>query len=1196
MKKFPEVDVFYKRIGIIILLLLSVFYSCNYQKNTNHSLLTKRDSIAKPVLLHMLKPPTIALLDTCPPPKITQAHNKLVATSADFYIPMKQYNVEDGLVPGRISCSFCDKKGNLWFGSSDGGASCFNGKSFINYTRENGLVDDQIFSIFQDKDDNFWFGTWNGVTKYDGKTFKRFSNIYTSDPNVPPCCVFHGITEDNNNNIWIGSEGGLSKYNGRTFKNYKTTDGLKNESVYSILQDAKGNVWIGTDSGASKFNGKSFVNFTKSGGLVGNHISALLEDNNGNILFGTGEGLSIYNGHTFKNLTTSQGLISNKITSLLEDRNHHIWIGTNNGVSEYDGISFKNYSKINGLISNNIRSIVKDKDENIWFSTNEDGICKYPGNSFKTLTKAQGLASNEINAIFQDKDGVFWFGSNGDGVIKYDGKSFATFTKEQGLVDNGVLDIYQDRDNNIWIATYNGISCYNGKYFITYTTTQGLPVNTVWSIAQDKDGNMWFGTFGGGLSKLSYDRKSITTFSTHQGLTEDNIHEIIIDKKENIWLCNDNGGITQYNGKDFLNYGKEQGLKESGVLGCWEDRNNNLWFGGSEGFCRFDGKSFLYFSKDDGLPDNIVLDIKEDKQGVIWVGTRMGLSGLKFKPKENNSGEVSVQKFKNGDISVDNNYIKTNYNAVFETFSFKNDYPVKSINYTNSIFFDKDNKLWAGTTDKLVQFDEKEIYKNLAAPVLSIENIKINGEAIPWYDIKTDTSKPDSIIVKPNINEEQNLYDRILTPNQRDSIHRKFHAIEFDGITRFNALPVNLKLPYKNNSIAFAFVAVDPGRPNLVRYQYMLEGYDDSWSDISNSTTASFGNMNEGEYIFKLKALSSDGVWSPVLQYSFEVLPPWYRTWWAYIAYIIFAAFLMQRAIRWRIRKLNKEKALLEEKINFRTHQLKEEKQKVEATLSELKSTQAQLIQSEKMASLGELTAGIAHEIQNPLNFVNNFSEVNKELVDELENELKNNNNEEAILIAKDIKDNEEKILHHGKRADAIVKGMLQHSRISTGQKGPTDINALADEYLRLSYHGLRAKDKTFNATLQTDFDTTIDKINIVPQDIGRVLLNLFNNAFYAVIEKKKMQNENYEPTVSVCTKKIDDKIEIRVADNGNGIPPKVVDKIFQPFFTTKPTGQGTGLGLSLSYDIIKAHGGEIKVETKEVEGSEFIIQLPITV
>ena len=275
---------------------------------------------------------------------------------------------------------------------------------------------------------------------------------------------------------------------------------------------------------------------------------------------------------------------------------------------------------------------------------------------------------------------------------------------------------------------------------------------------------------------------------------------------------------------------------------------------------------------------------------------------------------------------------------------------------------------------------------------------------------------------------------------------------------------------------------------------------------------------------------------------------------------------------------------------------LQEQKEKIETTLSQLKSTQSQLIQSEKMASLGELTAGIAHEIQNPLNFVNNFSEVSNELLDEMKTEFKKGDAEEGFAIADDIKQNLEKILHHGKRADAIVKGMLQHSQSSSGKKEPTDINALADEYLHLAYHGLRAKDKSFNAALKTDFDESIGNINIIPQDIGRVILNLITNAFYAVNEKTKQGIAAYEPTVSVSTKKEGNKVLISVKDNGNGIPQKILDKIFQPFFTTKPTGQGTGLGLSLSYDIVKAHGGELKVETKEGEGSVFTIILPITI
>ncbi|MBS1575083.1 MAG: tetratricopeptide repeat protein [Bacteroidetes bacterium] len=311
--------------------------------------------------------------------------------------------------------------------------------------------------------------------------------------------------------------------------------------------------------------------------------------------------------------------------------------------------------------------------------------------------------------------------------------------------------------------------------------------------------------------------------------------------------------------------------------------------------------------------------------------------------------------------------------------------------------------------------------------------------------------------------------------------------------------------------------------------------------------------------------------------------------------YVLAAVILSFLSLAIILLRSNRHKQKANSLLHKQKLEIDTQKSKIETAYQELQATQVQLIHAEKMASLGGLTAGIAHEIQNPLNFVNNFSEVNADLASELEQEIDKGNLDEAKAIARDIRENELKIGEHGKRADAIVKGMLQHSRNNTGQKELTDINALAEEYLRLSYHGIRAKDKSFNANLKTDFDNSIGKVNIIPQDMGRVLLNLYNNAFYAVNEKAKLQADNYQPQVTIRTKKIDNKVQIEVGDNGKGIPQNIAAKIFQPFFTTKPSGQGTGLGLSLSYDIVKAHNGEIKVETKEGEGSVFTIHLPLT-
>jgi signal transduction histidine kinase len=343
---------------------------------------------------------------------------------------------------------------------------------------------------------------------------------------------------------------------------------------------------------------------------------------------------------------------------------------------------------------------------------------------------------------------------------------------------------------------------------------------------------------------------------------------------------------------------------------------------------------------------------------------------------------------------------------------------------------------------------------------------------------------------------------------------------------------------------------------------------------------------------------------SPLIPFAFMVMPV---TLSIYLGYAFGKRSQELQLNLERVQKLSKEKeSILSSQNENLEKQVQERTASLNQSLKDLKATQSQLIQSEKMASLGELTAGIAHEIQNPLNFVNNFSEINLELIGEIKSQQSALKTEEVDELLNDIAANEEKINHHGKRADAIVKGMLQHSRSSSGAKEPTNINALCDEYFRLAYHGLRAKDKSFNALMKTDFDEKIGTVNIIPQDIGRVILNLITNAFYTVDEKEKakgiMRNaeglthntENYQPTVSISTKKTNGMIEISVADNGNGIPEAIKEKIFQPFFTTKPTGQGTGLGLSLSYDIVKAHGGELRVETKEGEGSYFSILLPI--
>ena len=1149
----------------ILLAGLFTFNSCNHQPQPgiqNDAVKKTQGSSIK--TKEIFAAPSVHSITTANLPQIVKAGKPMTRIDtlkggAPFFT---NYGTDQGLAVSNIYCGLTDKIGNLWFGTNGGGVSRFDGKSFTNYTMAQGLVNNSVLAITQDKEGNLWFGTAAGLSKYDGI---KFTNYTTNQGLVSN--FIHDLRQDKAGNLWICTFGGVSKYDGKSFTNYTTDQGLASNIVMCIVEDNAGNLWFGTQGGgAIKYDGKSFTNYTTGQGLSNNNVFSITQDKAGNIWFGTSEGLSKYNGSSFTNYTTEQGLAGNNIYGIMQDRKGNIWLGTNGrGVSKYDGNGFTNYTTAQGLPSNTIRSSIQDRDGNVWFCTTGGGISKYDNGGLTNYTSGLGLSGYVVLCIMKDNAGNLWFGTEGEGISKYDGSRFTNYSSAQGLAGNNVWFIMQDRTGNIWFSTYAGVSKYDGNSFTTYTKAQGLAGNSVMSIVQDTAGNMWFSTLGEGVSK--YDGSSFTNYTTSQGLPSNSIYSSMLDKAGNIWFGTIGGGVSKYDGRNFTNYTTSQGLPSNSIYSSMIDRNGNLWFGTDDGLSKYNGNSFRKYTTDSGLADNTIYAIAEDSiRNIIWFGTNLGLSGLKQYSSSNGNSESNL----------------------FEIFNNNTGYPIKDLN-NNALCIDNKGILWAGCGDnKLIRFDYTAINKSTRPLNLEIQNVKVNNENICWNNLrhKSQTNKAaDSLAM---LNEMVATFGKVLSPLVLDNMHKKYGDIRFDGITRFYPVPVNLVLPYEDNNLTFEFAAIEPAMPKQVKYQYKMEGYDKDWSPLTNNTSAVFGRIMEGDYTFKLKALSPFGIWSEA-EYTFKVLPPWQRTWWAYTIFALSFIGIIWGLLYSHSQKLRRENRILEETVAHRTNQL-------EKSLEELKSTQAQLIQSEKMASLGELTAGIAHEIQNPLNFVNNFSEVNRELIEELKEEAKSGHNNEVIAIADNISANEEKIIHHGKRADAIVKGMMQHTQTSSGQKELTDINALADKYLRLSYHGFHAKDTSFDATIHNDFDESIGKVNIIPQDIGRVLLNLYNNAFYAVNEKKKQQPDGYEPSVSVSTKKKGDKVLLTVKDNGNGIPQNVIDKIFQPFFTTKPTGEGTGLGLSLSYDIItKEHRGTIKANTREGEFAEFIIQLPIS-
>ncbi|MBN7814603.1 two-component regulator propeller domain-containing protein [Algoriphagus pacificus] len=1109
------------------------------------------------------------------------------------------YTSDNGLAIDAISCSFMDSRGHLWFGTSGGGVSHYDGTGFTNYSTAQGLAANNLRSIIEDRNGNLWFGT-------------------------------------------VG--GGASKFDGKSFTNYNTSNGLPDDIIFIIKEDSQGNIWFGTNgAGVSKYDGKTFTTYTSADGLAGDLIISIEEDKEGNLWFGTyGNGVSRYDGSKFTTLNTEDGLPGDRVRIIYKDSKDLLWFGTvGDGVSSFNGRTFTNYTIEDGLASNLVRNIAEDKEGNMWFATTGGGISRFDGSTFTSYTNRQGLAGNNVISITEDRAGKLWFGTDGGGISRYDGKGFTTYTTTQGLAANIVLSITEDQNRNLWFGTASGgISKFDGKSFTNYSATQGLASDIVYSILENKSGQIWIGG-DGGLSL--FDGNSFTNYSTDQGLTAIEVYSILEDSKGNLWAGTDGGGVSKFDGTSFTNFTSDQGLAGYVVLSMLEDQAGRIWFGAADGgISVLDGNSLTNITVNQGLVDNSVIRLVQDKQGNIWIGTEHGLNFLSadrvsklfdpafdfsenlfqtFTSAEGLPNDVILQivPMPQGKIAVGTNLGIALFDGPkegeaflelknLELFNSQTGYPVKDLtDGQNGMFLDSKGILWAGTGSNktaLTRFNYSSLLKNEELPAVEIKQVRINEEALSWNLLAQAAANPESeAITAPQITEEVSTFGRTLSQKEREAMRLRFDEIRFDSISSFHPIPIDLVLPYKNNHLNIDFATNEVSKPYLIEYRYMLEGYDQEWSPILKKSSATFGNIQEGTYTFLVMArytgpaLEGAGAWTEPLSYKFTVLPPWYRSWWAYVIYgMVFLSLIYPISKYQKNQVLKAEKKKAEERELAHAREIEKAYAKLEASHEHLKETQSQLIQAEKMASLGELTAGIAHEIQNPLNFVNNFSDVSNELMEEMLEELENGDLEETKAIAEDIKDNLGRINLHGKRADAIVKAMLQHSRVGTGKKEPTDINALADECLRLSYHGIKAKDKTFNSDFKTDFDTSIGTVEVIQQDIGRVLLNMVNNGFYSVNEKaKELNDESYMPTVKISTKKVLGGFEITVEDNGAGIPKEIIHKIYQPFFTTKPTGKGTGLGLSLSYDIVKSHGGDLRVksETGENHGTAFTIYIP---
>ncbi len=1087
---------------------------------------------------------------------------------------------ESGL-PGIPNNAIKDKNGMLWFGTNNG-IAMYDAENIFIYGLDQGLHASDVTDLFQDSKGRIWVNSSAetvSVIDFESKLIHEMKSSFNQSNR-------HQMMEANDGTFWYGAiNGGYSilDFEAKTIKHFGVEQGLKANFNISAFQDNDGMIWLSTSLGVNIIDLKAGKNiqFIDENGLLDNFVASFFQNDNGDIWVCTGGGVNIINNDKseISYLTKENGFSDmNAGGSVFKDSQGIYWIGTFDGLlfSYNDKTGLINRFQLNHANSNYVYDLVEDKQGDIWASIAQGGLFKInvndgrPGN----FQVDSGLGDNSFWATMQASDDKIWIGTH-EGIDVYDPKNQTVkhLGTAQGLIHERNTNLVEDKKGRIWVggnvAGLSIIDPINGT-IKRLSSKEGLPFDIISTILEGDNGQVWMGTAGGGIMNIDLDnavyKSLVMRDSTENGVR---IDRLVLGKQGTLWLANQEYGLSMIDTKKatrrILN--TSNGLISNNVTSIAKDDNDDIWAMTDNGvqYIDLENHKLTTFTRAEGLAANNGYEVIT-QNNKIFLGTSNGLTIIE-----------PVNATNNGEVHWNVKSLGKEQGLAYVDFA------------QNSFSFDKDGRLWGGAG---LMGSES---------LFVINEIKNDSTTYPAYITALNIlDSPQVFMDRENIKEKASDIDTLWARGKnafyivniaaKDSIYLNHNDLQWDSVQGPYNMPIGLTLDYTQNYLSFNYNGAQFNSPDKVVYRYILIGIDKTWSPITNKTTSeNYRDLSPGDYTFKVASKGFNGVWSKPAELSFIILPPWWQTWWAYT---IFAALFLGLGLvilHYRSRWLKKENKILEDRVNERTFELKK-------TIDELENTQSQLIQSEKMASLGELTAGIAHEIQNPMNFINNFSEVTIELVDEMCEEINKGEISEVKDISKDIIQNLEKITHHGKRASSIVKGMLEHSRNSSGKKEFIDLNVLSDEYLRLAYHGLRAKDKSFNADFKTDFDETLPKVEIIPQDLGRVVLNIINNAFFAVTSvPEEEREENYKPLVMVSTKNMKDQARISIKDNGPGIPVDIKDKIFQPFFTTKPTGKGTGLGLSLAYDIVTTgHGGAIELNTELGKGTEFVIYIPI--
>lgn len=1100
----------------------------------------------------------------------------------------------------------------LCFGSFEGVAQHKSIKQYVHqvWTTENGLPQNSANQMVQTRDGYIWLATYEGLARFDGMEFRVFDRKSTKEL---PSSWFVRLMEDSAGGLWArpaGYDPGLVRYHDGLFTKYDTSNVLPSNRTLTWETDKHGTSWIGTLGGLTEFSGGKFKTYTVKDGLPSDTVFRLGLDSRENLWISTTHGLARLAGGRIERMTGRNEfpdtlfLSTNFPSNCYEDRHGTLWMNTPTHLLSYTNGSVTRYEKKAVLSNPVIQAIHEDANGTLWIAT-AAGLNSFAAGRFTRYEVSRDQDENNIQLMREDREGSLWLATK-KGIARFADGRFERYDKRDGLSDNSVTDILIDREGSIWVGTDGGgVDRFRDEKFVTYSSKVGLSYDMVLSVFEDRARAVWIGTTFGGLNRLK--EGVVTVFDYKSGPSMTNIRALAEDKEGTLWIGCERGCYLLKNGTLSMLSKTKDGVLDIQPGAFLLTRSGDFLVSSRNSLLLRKGTKFdtLATVGTEPILKNFIGELFEDSRGAIWISTQGALYWYGKGVLEKVGAEKGyTSKWASGFYEDQDGAVWCGAENAgmyrYKDGKFFNISPRQGLfDYVAyAVFEDKAGFLWMSSNKGVYRVSRKElndVADGKAETVHSMsygtadgmESRECNGGNAPsGFQLRDGricfaTTRGLTIIDPADIR---------VNPVPPPVVIDKF-LVEGEP----QPTSTSVQIPAGKSRLEFHYAGISFAGAKEVRYKYQLEGLDEGWIDVGSRRDAYFTHLDPGKYTFRVVAANSDGIWNEEgASVSFVLEPHFYQTAW-FIGLAAFAFLTVGPSFYiYRMRTMKKRRAELETLVQERTGELTK-------TVSNLKETQTQLILSEKMASLGQLTAGIAHEIKNPLNFITNFAVLSQDLTKDLREELAHDRERvdakralEIEGILNDLDQNVTKINEHGKRADSIVRGMLLHSRGKAGERQMTDLNALLSEYTNLAYHGMRAQDTSFNVKIETDFDPAVGKINIVPQDLSRAFLNIVNNACYAANDKRKTGGIGFNPVVRVSARNLDNGVEVRIRDNGNGIPLAIREKIFNPFFTTKPAGSGTGLGLSLSYDIVtQEHKGEIRIDTKEGEYTEFIITIP---